>query len=163
MTHRTGRQSLNQWIYRLLRVALGAVFIWASWEKIADPAGFATIIDNYRILPQGWSGPLALLLPWIEAVCGVLLITGLLLNGSLVLVNAMLLVFFGALLSSYVRGIDIACGCFTNALTSARSIVYDMLRDVVFLAIGLWVMVFRLKMERRTASALNAQRHATRE
>ena len=155
MTNRLRQLSLGQWIYHLLRIALGVVFIWASWEKIIDPAGFVTIIDNYQILPQGWSGPLALLLPWIEVVCGVMLITGLLLKGSLVLVNLMLLVFFGALLSSYLRGIDVACGCFTNALTSDHTIVYYMLRDVVFLAIGVWVMYYKLKMERRVASVLN--------
>ena len=151
MTNPIRKPALGRWIYHALRIALGAIFIWASWDKIADPAGFVSIIDNYRILPQGWSTPLALLLPWLEMLCGVLLITGFWLHGSLVLVNLMLLVFLVALLSSYLRGIDIACGCFSNALTIDGSMLFYILRDVVFLAIGLWVMYFKLKMERRTA------------
>ena len=39
----------------VLRVALGVVFIWASWEKILKPAEFATVIDNYRLLPTSMS------------------------------------------------------------------------------------------------------------
>ena len=48
----------------------------AGWVKIEDPQGFAVIIGNYQLVPGPLVNPLAVLLPWIEVLCGVMLIIG---------------------------------------------------------------------------------------
>ena len=56
----------NKYLSFTFRVILGAIFIYASYDKILDPAGFAMAIDDYRIvrnclliyrqyLSPGWS------------------------------------------------------------------------------------------------------------
>jgi len=62
-----------------LGIGLGGVFVYASLDKIAQPAEFAKIIYHYRILgPDFDTGPLmanllAVTLPWLELVAGLLL------------------------------------------------------------------------------------------
>jgi putative oxidoreductase len=103
----------NRFLVMGLRLFVGLAFAVAGVEKIADPAVFGISIANYRILP----GPLVLVpatvLPWMELLCGLCLLFGVLVRGSSLLVASMLVVFVGAVLSAVVRGLDISCGCFT--------------------------------------------------
>jgi uncharacterized membrane protein YphA (DoxX/SURF4 family) len=107
-------------IYLILRVGLGVVFIWASWGKIADPAAFARVVQNDQILPLALVNPTAVILPWVEAVCGVCLITGVLTRGSLLLFNGLMAVFTLALAWNAWRGLDTGCGCFSVALQADK-------------------------------------------
>ena len=77
------------------RILLGAIFVYASLDKILDPAAFAQAIANYQILPPAWVNAVALMLPWLEAVSGICLITGKLMRGSALAITLMLIVFMG--------------------------------------------------------------------
>ena len=77
----------------LARFILGAVFIYASLDKIADPIAFSDNIDNYHISPISINNLAALILPWIEVIIGLSLITGVFLDGASILTIG-LLVFF---------------------------------------------------------------------
>ncbi len=98
----------------IARLVLGVIFVYASWHKILDPQGFATAVHNYRILPVAAVNLFAIVLPWLELVCGLLLLAGLFTGGSTLLVGMLLIAFVIALGSALVRGIDISCGCFSN-------------------------------------------------
>ncbi len=126
-------------LYIFLRMLLGLVFVWAASSKIMDPNGFAIIIKNYMILPDYLINTFAVVLPWLEALCGLLLITGYLVRGSAVLVNLLLTVFILALSLNIFRGIDINCGCFSLGTKSRTNIYYSLLRDLPLLALGVWV------------------------
>ncbi len=126
-------------LYIFLRMLLGLVFVWAASNKIMDPNGFAIIIKNYMILPDYLINTFAVVLPWLEALCGLLLITGYLVRGSAVLVNLLLTVFILALSLNIFRGIDINCGCFSLGTKSRTNIYYSLLRDLPLLALGIWV------------------------
>ena len=52
------------------RILLGLIFLAAALPKIADPPGFAKAIWAYGLFPPWSINPLALLLPWLELVCG---------------------------------------------------------------------------------------------
>lgn len=132
--------------YHLVRIALGAVFILASWDKIVDPAGFARIVANYRILPPPLVNPAALVLPWVEALCGLALVTGVLTRGGLVVFNVLMAAFTAALAAAAWRGIDTQCGCFSVAVTVEKGGYFDyILRDLALLGAGLWALWYRLK------------------
>jgi len=132
-------------IVLVLRVALGIVFIWASWEKILKPVDFAVVIDNYRLLPQSLAGGVAVLLPWIELICGLALVTGVYVKGGLVIINLMLIVFIAALGANAIRGVDVDCGCFSVAGQARGRIVWDILRDIVFIAVGFWLFYMQYR------------------
>jgi len=139
----------RKWPVLGLRIFLGGVFVWAGWVKIVDPQGFAAIIGNYQLLPGPLVNPLAVLLPWIEVLCGVLLIVGAWVDGSLLIVNALMVVFMAALVSTWIRGIDVDCGCFSVATTeNGADYLTDILRDAVLLAIGLWLAFDQTKRNR---------------
>lgn len=136
----TNKDPLNT-LERAGRILLGAIFVYASLDKILDPAAFAQAIANYQILPPTWVNAVALMLPWLEAVGGVCLITGKLMRGSALAITLMLIVFMGALGYNAYRGVDIACGCFSLNNEAAGRIYMDLSRDAALLAVALMVLV----------------------
>ncbi|MCG6894786.1 MAG: DoxX family protein [Desulfobacteraceae bacterium] len=123
----------------LCRAVFGGAFVWAAWAKIIDPASFAVAVANYDLLPHGAVGFTAAVLPWIEMICGVLLIIGIWVAGNALVLNTLLLVFTGALAMSMFRGLDIACGCFSLDVQASESHWYYLLRDVAMLGLGFWI------------------------
>lgn len=122
----------------ILRFVLGAVFIFAGALKIYDPATFATDIANYRLLPHAWVNLLAITLPWIEVLAGLLLVVGIWVRPSALLVTAMLVVFLVAVSQALVRGLDIRCGCF-GTFGGRRAGLQTLLTDLVLLAMAVWL------------------------
>ena len=99
------------WLFRLV---LGGVFIAAAWFKIKDPADFALNIFHYRLAPGAMINPSAILLPWLELLCGVAIIAAPRLRaGAAWLILLMLVVFTAAVGISVAHGLDISCGCFS--------------------------------------------------
>jgi len=96
----------------ILRLALGGIFIAAGVVKIINPAGFASDISNYRMLPHEWINLLAITLPWIEVAAGLLLITGPWKRASALAIMLMMVVFLAAISQATARGLNIKCGCF---------------------------------------------------
>ena len=84
----------------LARVALGVIFLVAAWGKIADPASLAKIIHNYNILPDVLINPAALVLPWVEVVIGVCLVTGYACRGASLFATVLLIVFIAAMIAN---------------------------------------------------------------
>ena len=127
-------------LYTAGRILLGAVFIYASWGKVFNPVSFAEVIANYQILPRSMVVPVALILPWIELVCGVSLIVNRWVQGGALLVSCMLVVFIGALGYNAYRGIDVACGCFTLDETAPSGVWFNLARNGGLLAVALYVL-----------------------
>jgi len=136
---------LNQTLfYAALRVVLGCIFLWASLDKILDPEGFFVIVSNYRILPDALVNPVSLVLPWMEAVCGIMLITGYMVKGSALIVNLLMLIFILALLISSSRGIDISCGCFSISSDKTGDVYMYVIRDIFVFLLSGWVLIHNI-------------------
>lgn len=95
-----------------MRIMLGGVFIWSGILKVKEPLEFAQNVANYRIFPVEISFLVALVLPWIELICGVFLIVGLFRRASALVLAGLLCAFLVLIISTMVRGIDVDCGCF---------------------------------------------------
>ena len=99
----------------LCRIALGVIFIAASWHKILDPDSFARSIYNYQVLPATWINGLAIFLPWLELVAGLaLILVPALRRGANLLILVLLIAFTSAIALNLYRGVDISCGCFSK-------------------------------------------------
>jgi putative oxidoreductase len=122
-----------------VRVILGGIFIYAAILKISDPVAFAGSIAAYQILPYFASYLTAAILPFVELVCGLLLVTGYRVKGGAIIIALMNLVFIVALASAIARGLDIDCGCFKQggAKTSPWLAIG---RDLIFLAMTCFVL-----------------------
>ena len=66
----------NARVQLVLRLLLGAFFVYASLDKIANPAGFARIVYQWQVAGPVASNLVAVTLPWVELVAGLLLIAG---------------------------------------------------------------------------------------
>ncbi len=102
----------NKYLLFFFRILLGFVFIYAGAEKITDPSGFSTAINNYRLLPISFVNFFAITMPWIEISAGILLVFGIAVKENAFIINVMLLVFIIAIGISLARGLSIDCGCF---------------------------------------------------
>ena len=111
----------------VLRVVLGAVFVYAAWTKLRQPwALFAMSIDAYRVLPYWAVLVVARTLPWAELAIGLALMAGIWLRVSSAAASLLLLVFFALMLRAYTGGMHIDCGCFGPGDTiSARTLARD--------------------------------------
>ena len=134
------------------RILLGAVFVYASWGKILDPAAFAGIIANYQIVSPGAGHLTALFLPYLELVCGVCLIINRWPRGSALIVAGLMFVFMAALGYNMYRGIDVNCGCFTLTEGATGSMWLYLIRDILFLAMAIGIMLYRRPGQRSTSS-----------
>jgi uncharacterized membrane protein YphA (DoxX/SURF4 family) len=139
--HRTVRLPLV--LYTTGRLFLAAVFLYACWEKIADPAGFAEAIRNYQLLPEALVTPAALLLPWVELVCGICLLVNRWTRGAALLITILMLIFTIALGINMARGMDISCGCFTLDQHAPAGMWRYMVRDCLLLGISAGILFFR--------------------
>src|SRR5436190_18109152 len=104
--------TLPQFVWRIVDVIVGGVFIYAGAIKVLDPVQFANDIDNYKILPWTIGVGLAFYLPWLEIFSGLALILRRLYLGGLSILTALISVFLVATIAAKVRGLDITCGCF---------------------------------------------------
>lgn len=106
----------NPYLRFAARFIVAFVFILAAAEKISDPGAFAESIANYRILPEFSHNIAAILLPWLELFCGVLLLCGISVRENTVILALLLAVFILMIASAMIRGLDINCGCFGSHL-----------------------------------------------
>lgn len=115
----------------LVRIALGAVFIYAGAVKMPAPLPLADSIASFAILPRAFIVPLALALPFFEIAAGVLvLIDRPRRIGALALV-VVSVVFLAALGTALARGITVYCGCFgpSTAAGTREEMWLDLGRD----------------------------------
>ncbi|NOZ74808.1 MAG: DoxX family membrane protein [FCB group bacterium] len=120
------------------RLIVGFVMIYAALDKIADPLTFSRAINNYHLIPWGMENIMAITLPWIEMFVGIGLITGIFLDGAVLVVQGLMAVFILAIGSAILRGYDIECGC---GLKSGELVgLPKLLEDFVYL--GLSVLIY---------------------
>lgn len=129
-----------------LRLFLAAIFIYAAVQKIGKPLLLADEIRAYGVFGLG---PLvyvtAIVLPWLELLCGLSLVTGVLLRGS-ALALAVLNAVFIAVISYRTAGIVRAgtpfldvyfdCGCGFGPTYAWKKLA----EDAVYLAASLVVL-----------------------
>lgn len=149
----TFREAITHpWLTVRVQIALGAIFIAAALPKIGDPPSFAHMIYNYRILPAGLINLSSLVMPWLEILCGVMLILGVWVKPARWIIAAMLVVFIIAISINLGRGNAIDCGCFD--LSAAGKSYEERIKDmwlVVFRDLGMLLMCAQLAFAERFA------------
>ena len=130
------------WLSVPARWYLGALFVSASWHKIAEPRDFAVDVTTYDVLPLPLVNVVAIVLPWVELLAGLQLLAGWRVRAAALLVVAMMGMFLAALAAALVQGLDMSCGCFASQGAESDPISWlTVLRDLFWLALGLLVLV----------------------
>jgi uncharacterized membrane protein YphA (DoxX/SURF4 family) len=126
-----------------VRLYLGSLFLLACWHKILEPHSFAVDIATYQMLPLALVNPLAIVLPWVELVTGVLLVLGLRTRAASLLAAAMLAMFTVAISVAVARGLDLSCGCFASQGVAEDPISWrTIVRDGIWLLLACYVLYF---------------------
>lgn len=106
------RNKFLEYFLLLARIFLAFIFIYAGTDKISDPAGFSQAIQNYRLFPVETLNIFAITIPWMELICGLLLLFGISVRENSLIISSLLLVFTLAVAISMIRGLNFDCGCF---------------------------------------------------
>jgi uncharacterized membrane protein YphA (DoxX/SURF4 family) len=129
----------NVWVTVVLRLILGIVFLYASFDKILHPEAFAQAVYNYQILPYSTINLVALTLPWLELILGLCLISGFWLPGATAISTGLLTVFIVAMAYNEIRGLDVHCGCFSTENTEGAAGFSTLIRDILFLFVSAYL------------------------
>lgn len=102
----------SEYLSLLLRFLVGYYFIYASMDKIPNPAQFAVVIENYRTFPYWAIKISAVIVPWTELFCGLFLIIGLKTRAAAAIIILLFLVFNVIIGANAIIGASFSCGCY---------------------------------------------------
>lgn len=120
------------------RLFLGGIFIYAGYTKIENSLQFAVAVEGYQLLSPDSVIWVVKILPWLEIVLGVALLSGLVIRFTAGFAGAFLMFFIGVMLVTYLRGIEADCGCFG---VGERISPYTLVRDSLFILPALFLVV----------------------
>lgn len=134
------------------RYVLGGLLLWAAVSKLANPTAFLGSLYAYDLpLPAGFLKVVAVVLPWLELLCGLMLLANAWPQTTLLFVAGLFGVFVVATAQAAGRGLEIACGCFdlaifgfphaaTGTVHFLESPGFAFLRNVVLFAAAVWLL-----------------------
>jgi len=132
----------NKFFIIACRIFFGAVFVYASIDKIFHPDAFAGILYNYKLLPDFLIYAPALILPWVEIIAGSFLIAGIFVRGSSFILNSLLIIFIVAIAFNLYRGVTFDCGCFSTVQGNGGNVYSLLARDLLLLIPGVLVFYY---------------------
>ena len=104
----------NKYTILIFRITLGALFVYASVDKILYPTSFADSVSSYQVVPRPLLNIVAITFPWCELVAGLFLLNGFKTRSSNIIIFLMLCLFNILIISVLARGLQIDCGCFSS-------------------------------------------------
>jgi uncharacterized membrane protein YphA (DoxX/SURF4 family) len=121
-----------RWVHLGLRLALGALFLYAGLIKAGASEEFALALIPFTFVPGGWGSYLAVGLAVTEILAGVLILLPRVYPLGALLILGLCAVFIVALTWALANGIIVDCACFgRDEAPSAEKMVMAVVRDVV--------------------------------
>ena len=134
----------------LIRLALGAYFVYSGLEKAGVPMDFLKNIRLYQMMPEDppfFLNAVAAVMPWLEIVCGIALVFGIGIRGAAANLLVLLLLFTPAILlralairaetSTPFFEIAFDCGCGSGVVVTWRKLGFNGM-----LIVGALVVLF---------------------
>lgn len=129
----------NRYFVLILRIGAGLFLIYAAQSKIFNMAQFAQAIRAYEIIPDSLSTIPAIIIPWIELYCGLLLIAGFYTRSSAAISASLMLIFTINVLIALLRGLDIDCGCGASLSGVERVSWTKIIENIAVIAILIFI------------------------
>ena len=140
---RFDRTRVGSWVALVLRLGLAAVWLVSGGTKIVDLSQSVSSVAAYKLFPYWLSTVIGSAQPIIEVLLGVALLIGIATRVMAAASAVLFLVYIGGIISVWVRGLRIDCGCFSSggALDASQGTTYglDIVRDVGFVLLALLV------------------------
>ncbi|HUX28259.1 MAG TPA: MauE/DoxX family redox-associated membrane protein [Terracidiphilus sp.] len=137
-------------------MAVGFIFLAASWHKLVFPYEFLSGVYAYEIVGPGLGAYVVVFLPWIELIVGLSLLVGLFPQGALAIASGCCFAFVFVQASALSRGLSISCGCFGG---TPSPVTYATLLRTVFLLCGsVGCLVVAIRKAHRCAEVAGQER-----
>jgi hypothetical protein len=125
-----------------LSTGLALIFLASAVPKLRHPKSFILAVLEYRVLPTRLGWLYARLLPPLELLLALLLLSGAAVRSSAIILSLLLLSFMAAISINMVRGRNLDCHCFGKA--RRRSIGWRLLlQDGALLAASIALAAMR--------------------
>ena len=130
------------------RLVLAGVLLVAGSAKFFE-GGFAAqrAINAYKVFPPAWAPFLGYALPGLEIVLGLLLLVGMFVRVSSLVTALLMTGFIAGIISVWVRGYSIDCGCFGGGgevSEVGKNLRYskEILRDLLFVGLAVRLAIW---------------------
>jgi putative oxidoreductase len=137
---------MNALFKTILRCLIAILLIGAAVTKIANLNDFYLSITLYQLpLADGLIRLTAMVLPWLEFLCGILLIAGTAKRAALLWAIILFAIFVLVTGQAWLRGLNISCGCFKLQFLGEtigaflESVKFAFLRAVLLLAAAIYL------------------------
>jgi uncharacterized membrane protein YphA (DoxX/SURF4 family) len=127
------------WLGLVARLITGGVWLVAGGIKLLDPPASVRAVRAYEILPEAIVPTVGYLLPAVEVAIGLMLIAGLFTRAAAIASVVLFAMFIAGIVSVWVRGISIDCGCFGGGGASedaTSDYPWEIARDVGLLLLS---------------------------
>lgn len=122
----------------VIALSFGSLFLWSGIGKVKDPISFAEAVRNYRIIGDPFAAAAALFIPWLEIFSGIAVMWDRMRQGAAALLTLLLLGFSTAIISAWIRGLDITCGCFGGQETMNYPVKIAQNLGLILAGVWLW-------------------------
>jgi putative oxidoreductase len=140
----------NRYAILVFRLILAVLFLVSSYGKLVDIERYSVdAVYNFGVLPMVLARPFGLIMPFIELLCGLGLLFGVLTRLSALGIALMSIAFFIAKAIVLSQGRSIDCGCFGAVIDTLASVTIFM--DIPMMVLALLV-VFAPPSSRHWAS-----------
>ena len=129
-----GKEKLLSIFVLLIRLGLGCLFIWGSLPKIRHPYNFLSSVYSYELVGPKLGMLTAMVLPWLELLLGIFLLSGVCVGGALLICAGLFALFTFNFAFVLHQGLEISCGCFSSSEQDTISYA-TLIRSCIFLAI----------------------------
>jgi len=129
----------NKYIILVFRLILAGIFLISAYGKLVNIERYSVdAVYNFGILPMAFARPFGLVMPFIELLCGLGILFGVLTRLSSLGIALMSLSFFIAKAIVLSQGRSIECGCFGAVIDTFASVTIFM--DLPMMVLALMVM-----------------------
>jgi uncharacterized membrane protein YphA (DoxX/SURF4 family) len=127
----------NGYVILIFRLIMAAMFLVSSYGKLVDIERYSVdAVYNFGVLPMALARPFGLVMPFIEGLCGLGLLFGVLTRLAALGVGLMSLSFFIAKAIVLSQGRNIDCGCFGAVVDTLASVTIFIDIPMVFFALA---------------------------
>ena len=130
----------NRPVILIFRLVLAGFFILSDCGKLVDVERYSVdAVYNFGVLPMVLARPFGLVMPFIELLCGLGLLFGVLTRLSALGIGLMSIAFFIAKAIVLSQGRSIECGCFGAIIDTLASVTIFMDLPMMAMAVVIWV------------------------
>jgi putative oxidoreductase len=130
----------NDYLHLIVRLLIGALFVYSAVPHVLNTMGLASSIYNYRLFSSPIIGLSAAFIPWISLLAGLALIVGVKVRAASLIVSVLLVIFISLAVISIIRGLDIDCGCFSGIARYTDWLTVS--EDLIMLGCALFIFFF---------------------